>query len=69
LVAFLLDPSAKGNIFAVYAMWTMTIFAYAAIVVGGVMLAFVPRPSNLYARFLIGFLSAPLSYVLLSILS
>ena len=66
VVAFLLNPN-KGNIFAFYAMWVMSFFAYAAILVGSIALAFVPRPSNLYARFFIGFASAPLSYALLNI--
>jgi len=66
-VAFLLSPSDKGSIFAFYAMWVMSFFAYAAILVGSIALAFVPRPSNLYARFFIGFASAPLSYALLNI--
>jgi hypothetical protein len=68
VVAFLLNPN-KGNIFAFYAMWVMSFFAYAAILLGGMALAFVPRPSNLYARFFIGFASAPLSYALLNIMS
>jgi len=68
-VAFLLNPADKGNIFSFYAMWVMSFFPYAAILVDGIALAFVPRPSNLYARFLIGFASAPLSYALLNIVS
>ena len=68
-IAFLLNSSDRGNIFAFYAMSVMSFFAYAAILVGGIALAFVPKPSNLYARFFIGFASAPLSYVLLNIVS
>jgi len=68
VVAFLFNPN-KGNIFAFYATWVMSFFAYAAILLGGMALAFVPSPSNLYARFFIGFASAPLSYALLNIMS
>jgi hypothetical protein len=40
----------------------MSLAAYAAIVVGGIALASFPRPRKLYFRFLMGLVSAPLSY-------
>lgn len=50
--------------FAFYAAWVMTFAPYVAVVVGASILALVPRPSHLGARFLLGLASAPLSYYL-----
>ena len=67
-VAYYLNPSDKGNIFAFYAMWIMSFFVYATLFLGGLILAFIPRPSNLYGRFFLGMICAPISYLVLNAL-
>lgn len=64
-VSYLLNPSSKENVFSFYAMWVMTFMAYAALTIGGMLLALIPKPSNSYVRFLLGCASAPASYAVL----
>lgn len=62
---YLKAPFDKGNLFAIGAAPFMTFPGYLALLVGGGMLAFTPRPLNSYARFAIGVASAPVSVMLL----
>jgi hypothetical protein len=59
-VAYALDPKDKGNMFAFYGMSVMTFYAYVVLLGVGLLLGFLPRPSNLYARYALGFVVAPL---------
>ena len=66
-VAYFLHP--KQNVFAFYAMGGMTFFAYLVLLVMGFALAFIPKPANLYARFVMGFASVPLTYLIFLVAS
>jgi hypothetical protein len=48
--------------------WVMGFAAYAFIFVGGVFISFSPLPMNLYGRYLLGLVSAPVSVGLLLLL-
>jgi hypothetical protein len=41
--------------------WVMGFGAYALLFIGGVVMSLVPRPANLYARYLLGLVSVPIS--------
>lgn len=53
-IAYCLNPADKGHIIAFYAMWLMSFFAYVVLFLGGLIAAFIPKPSNPYLRFLTG---------------
>ncbi|WP_445145029.1 hypothetical protein [Dyella sp. Tek66A03] len=63
-----LSSAGKSQDFAFYAMWVMTFWAYLAVLVGAIAVAFVSRPTNLVARFFVGLASAPASYLLFNAL-
>ena len=65
VVTYLINPSSQSNIFSFYAAWVMTFLAYVTLLVIGGALAFLPKPSNLYARFFVGFAATPLTLLLL----
>ena len=54
IVAFALDPHDVSNGFSFYAGWVMTFEAFLESLAVGVFLAFVPRPINLFGRYLVG---------------
>lgn len=58
--------STPGNM--AVAGWVMGFAAYAATLVGGILVSFIPRPVNLYGRYFLGLASAPISFGLLSLL-
>jgi hypothetical protein len=60
------EPSGR---FPFSAVWMMSFVVYLALAIVGAVLAFIPKPSNLYVRYFVGFLSAPMSYALLSLIS
>ncbi|OOG38175.1 hypothetical protein [Rhodanobacter sp. C05] len=66
-VSYFLNPASTENVFAFYAMSVMSFAAYVAFLLVGAALAFAPKPSNLYARFFVGFAFAPLSCYLLNL--
>ena len=66
-ILYFLDPANKDYAFSVRAMWMMSFLAYLLLVVGALIFALVPKPSNLYARFVIGFIAAPFSYALFTL--
>lgn len=45
--------------------WVMGFDAYAVTFVGGVLVSLIPRPANLYGRYLLGLASVPISLGLL----
>jgi hypothetical protein len=49
--------------FAFYAMWAMTLFWYVVLAFVGLALSFLGWPSVSWARFGIGILSTPLTYI------
>jgi hypothetical protein len=64
-VAFALDPINPSNRFAFYAGWFMTLGAYIAILAIGIGLSFLPKPTHLFWRYLLGLSpGAILAYVL-----
>lgn len=68
-ILYSFNPASETNVFSFHAMWAMSFPAYVAVLLVGTGLAFVPRPFNLYARFFMGFASAPLSFALLNLAS
>jgi uncharacterized membrane protein YhdT len=56
---------AKDGLFGILAIWIMSCFAYAVLVIVGVAASFLPKPENLYARFAMGFATLSVSFVLL----
>lgn len=60
------EPSSR---FSFYAVWVMSFVVYLALVLVGVALAFIPKPSNLYGRYFVGLASAPICYALLNLVS
>eukprot|EP00456_Euglypha_rotunda_P052016 TRINITY_DN41956_c0_g1_i1.p2 TRINITY_DN41956_c0_g1~~TRINITY_DN41956_c0_g1_i1.p2 ORF type:complete len:101 (+),score=1.52 TRINITY_DN41956_c0_g1_i1:141-443(+) len=68
-ISYAINPSSKENIFSFYAMWEMCFPFYAALFLVGLVLSFVPMPTNSYARFLIGCASAPVSYALFNLIA
>jgi len=62
--SYLFVPAKPSGMFPVSAVWVMSFGVYLALVAVGTMLAFIPKPSNLYARYFMGFLSAPICYAL-----
>jgi len=68
-ISYAVNPSDKSNTFAFHAMWVMAFAGYAALLLFGLVLSFIPKPTNSWARFFIGCASAPVAYVLLRIVS
>jgi len=60
------EPSGR---FPFSAVWMMSFVVYLALAIVGAVLAFIPMPSNLYVRYFVGLLSAPMSCALLSLIS
>jgi len=60
------EPSGR---FPFSAVWVMSFVVYLALALVGAALAFIPKPSNLYGRYLIGFLSTPICYALFNLVS
>ena len=60
------EPSSRVPFSAI---WVMSFVVYLALALMGTVLAFIPKPSNLYGRYFVGFLSAPICYALLSLVS
>jgi len=54
IVAFMLDPNDRSNAFSFYAGWVMTFGAFVASFIVGALLTFVPRPTSLFGRYLVG---------------
>ena len=67
--SYFLAPSVHSGTFPFSAVWVMSFVAYLALTLVGMALAFISKPSNLYARYLIGFLSAPICYALFTLVS
>lgn len=42
--------------------WVMGFVAYVALLIGGSLLSFLPRPSNFVARYAVGLAMAPVSF-------
>ena len=61
-----IDPTS-GSMVA--AGWVMGFAAYAVIFVGGAIMSLIPRPTNLYGRYLLGLASAPMSVGLLVLIA
>jgi hypothetical protein len=55
-VAYVANPTEPNNRFAFFAGWFMTLAAYMAVLVVGIALSFLPKPSHLFARYLLGLL-------------
>ncbi|EIL96478.1 hypothetical protein RHOFW104T7_00260 [Rhodanobacter thiooxydans] len=62
-------PAEPSGRFPFSAVWVMSFVVYLALVLAGTALALIPKPSNLYGRYFIGFLSAPICYALLNLVS
>ncbi|QNA87400.1 hypothetical protein G4G28_00975 [Massilia sp. Dwa41.01b] len=60
-----LTEPAPGNMAS--ASWVMGFGAYVAILIGGIVLSFIPRPAHLPSRYLLGFALAPVLFGLLQI--
>ena len=58
-------PEKPSGRFPFSAIWVMSFVDYLALALGGTALAFIPKPSNLYGRYFVGLVSAPISYALL----
>lgn len=67
--SYIFTTATPAGRFAFHAMWAMSFAVYLALVLMGTVLAFIPRPSNLYVRYLVGLVSAPMSYALLNLVS
>ena len=67
-ISHALNPSDSSSTWAFRAVWVMGFFAYVALLLGGTLLSFLPRPRNAHARFFLGCASAPLSYAALVVI-
>jgi len=54
VVLYLIEPTDPSNRFAFFAGWTMTFFAYVTILVAGILLSVVPKPTRLISRYILG---------------
>jgi hypothetical protein len=60
-----IDPTDPGNRWASRAMWVMSFLPYLALLAVAFGMSFMPRPSNLAARYLIGLVAGPIGFILL----
>ena len=68
VVSYLLTAKpGQDDLFAVSAVWIMTFVAFLASVALGAVVAFIPRPTFLVSRFLVG-LASPFLLVSLTVL-
>jgi len=67
--SYLFASASPRGTFPYSAIWVMSFVVYLALMLVGTVLAFIPKPSNLYGRYLIGLTSAPISYALLNLVS
>jgi len=67
--SYFFAPAETSGRFYFSALWIMSFVVYLALALMGAALAFIPKPSNLYGRYLIGFLSAPICYALFNLVS
>jgi hypothetical protein len=65
-LAYFWNPSGRGNKFAFLAGWEMSFAAYVGAVLVGIGLSFVPRPRNLYLRFVMGCAAIPVGFILIT---
>jgi|SRR6185437_29404 len=65
--SYFFAPAVPSGSFPFSAIWVMSFAVYLAVALGGTALAFIPKPSNLYGRYFVGMVSAPISYALLNL--
>jgi purine-cytosine permease-like protein len=67
--SYFFAPAEPSGRFPFSVVWVMSFAVYLALVLVGTALAFIPKPSNLYGRYLVGFLSSPICYALFTLVS
>ena len=67
--SYFFAPAEPPGTFPFSAAWVMSFIVYLAFALVGAVLAFIPKPSNLYGRYLVGLVSTPVSYALLYLVS
>jgi hypothetical protein len=67
--SYFFAPAEPSGRFPFSAVWVMSFVVYLALALVGTALAFIPKPSNLYGRYFVGFLSVPICYALFNLVS